>query len=150
MKVLIMGLPGAGKTTLAGSLSAELGKAVWFNADSVREYYNDWDFTPEGRIRQAQRMRYLCDGAVAAGKIAVADFVAPTQAARAEFQPDFIIFMDTIVEGRYDDTNAMFEEPSRDEINYIIRDWDWDEITLFNVSRKIKERYDQQSKKKFN
>ena len=74
MKILICGLPGSGKTTLAKPF-AELIGGVWINADQVRERYDDWDFTPEGRIRQAQRMRYLADGVVLAGKIAVADFV---------------------------------------------------------------------------
>jgi adenylylsulfate kinase len=79
MKILICGLPGSGKSTLAEPF-AELIGAVWINADAVRERYNDWDFSPEGRIRQAQRMKHLSDGVVMAGKIAVADFVCPTEA----------------------------------------------------------------------
>ena len=75
MKILICGLPGSGKTTLAEPLAELLG-AVWINADQVRKKYDDWDFTPEGRIRQAQRMRHLSDGAVMAGKVVVTDFVS--------------------------------------------------------------------------
>ena len=72
MKILIYGLPGSGKTTLAKPF-AQLINGVHLNADAVREKYKDWDFSPEGRIRQAQRMRHLADGVVSAGGIAVAD-----------------------------------------------------------------------------
>jgi adenylylsulfate kinase len=109
-KILIFGLPGSGKSTLAKPF-AELIGGVWLNADAVRKEYNDWDFTPEGRMRQAIRMRYLSDGIVKAGKIAIADFVCPTEAARAEFGADFTVWMDTIKEGRFEDTNKLFERP---------------------------------------
>ena len=120
MKILICGLPGSGKSTLAEPF-AELIGAVWINADQVRERYNDWDFSPEGRIRQAQRMKHLSDGVVMAGKIAVADFVCPTEAARAEFDADYTVWMDTIEEGRYEDTNAMFEKPT--DVDYHVNGW---------------------------
>ena len=120
MKILICGLPGSGKSTLAEPLAELLG-AVWINADQVREKYNDWDFTPEGRIRQAQRMRYLSDGVVMAGKVAVTDFVAPTKKARAEFDADYTVWMDTIAEGRFEDTNKMFEKPT--DVNYHVNEW---------------------------
>jgi len=110
LKILIFGLPGSGKSTLAEPLADLIG-GVWINADQVREEYDDWDFTPEGRMRQAQRMRFLSDGVVRAGKIAVTDFVCPTEAARRAFNPDFTVWMDTIKEGRFEDTNAMFETP---------------------------------------
>ena len=120
MKILICGLPGSGKSTLAEPF-AELIGAVWINADQVRERYNDWDFSPEGRIRQAQRMKHLSDGVVMAGKIAVADFVAPTEQARAEFDADYVVWMDTIEEGRFEDTNKMFEKPV--DVDYHVNGW---------------------------
>lgn len=120
MKILIFGLPGSGKSTLAEPF-AELIGGVWINADRVREHYNDWDFSPEGRMRQAQRMKHLADGVVLAGKIAVADFVCPTEAARQEFAPDYTVWMDTISEGRFEDTNKMFEQPPH--CDYHVAKW---------------------------
>lgn len=120
MKILIFGLPGSGKSTLAEPFSKLIG-GIWLNADQIREEYNDWDFSPEGRIRQAMRMKYLADGVVKAGKIAIADFVCPTERARQEFSPDFIVWMDTIKEGRFEDTNKMFESPAK--FDYHVSEW---------------------------
>jgi adenylylsulfate kinase len=120
MKILIMGLPGSGKSTLAAPF-AQLVNGVWLNADAVRKEYDDWDFSPEGRIRQAQRMRYLADGVVRAGQVAVADFVCPTEQARTEFAPDYTVWMDTIKAGRFEDTNRVFVPPSH--VDYHVSEW---------------------------
>lgn len=120
MKILIFGLPGSGKSTLAKPFADLIG-GIWINADAVREQYDDWDFTPEGRMRQAQRMRHLSDGVVMAGKIAVADFVCPTEEARQAFAPDYTVWMDTIKEGRFEDTNKMFQAPPK--CNYHVSEW---------------------------
>ena len=120
MKILIFGLPGSGKSTLAEPFAKLIG-GIWLNADAVRTEYNDWDFSPEGRMRQAQRMKFLSDGIVKAGKVAIADFVCPTEKARQEFNADFTVWMDTIEKGRYEDTNKMFEKP--DHCNYHVSEW---------------------------
>lgn len=120
MKILIFGLPGSGKSTLAEPFAQLIG-GIWLNADAVRTEYDDWDFSPEGRMRQAMRMKFLADGVVKAGKIAVADFVCPTENARKEFNADFTVWMDTIEKGRYEDTNKMFEKP--DHCNYHVSEW---------------------------
>ena len=112
-KILIMGLPGAGKTYIAEKLQESLwqeGRTVlWLNADKIRAEYNDWDFSETGRIRQATRMRDLADNATT--DYVIADFVAPLEAMRNIYHGDWTIWVDTISEGRYADTNKMFEAP---------------------------------------
>ena len=120
MKILIFGLPGSGKSTLAKPF-AELVGGVHINADEIRKSYDDWDFSLSGRIRQSVRMKHLADGVVMAGKIAVCDFIAPTEEARTNFNPDFTVWMDTISRGRYEDTNDLFEPP--EQVDYHIEDW---------------------------
>ena len=118
MRVLIFGLPGSGKTYLAERLVEYLGdKVAWFNADKVREEADDWDFSDEGRLRQNQRMIDLCVNAEAEGKIAIADFVAPFESARNKFFADYEIFVDTIEEGRFEDTNKVFQRPIATDYN---------------------------------
>ncbi len=117
MKILIMGLPGSGKTYLAKRMQPIL-KAAWYNADIVREMANDWDFSPEGRIRQSLRMKNLADFEKNQGRIVICDFVCPTRETKKNFNPDITIWMNTIKSGRYEDTNKMFEIPS--EVDYEI------------------------------
>jgi len=113
IRILIMGLPGSGKTTLANELLPLLrcnGKtALWLNADEIRKKYDDWDFSHEGRIRQSHRMRELADNSTC--DYVVCDFVAPLVEMRNNFKADWTIWVDTISEGRYADTNKVFAEP---------------------------------------
>ena len=110
--ILIMGLPGSGKTTLASEL-VPLLKAKWLNADEVRKEANDWDFSEEGRKRQAKRMADFALKLKKEGNYVVADFICPTPEARKLFPADYVIWVDTIKEGRFDDTNKMFVKPEK-------------------------------------
>jgi adenylylsulfate kinase len=110
--ILIMGLPGAGKTYLARRLVPYL-KAFWLNNDEVRKEANDWDFSPEGRQRQAKRMKDLAEKALSEGKHVIADFICPTPKTRKDFNADIVIWVDTIKKGRFEDTNKMFIEPKK-------------------------------------
>jgi len=121
MKVLIYGLPGSGKTYMAQELMEAFGdRAEWFNADAIRTECDDWDFSKQGRERQNQRMHILADQAVEKGKIAICDFICPLKEGRTSFDADFEIFMDTIKEGRFADTNKLFERPDYDAHDCII------------------------------
>lgn len=106
-----MGLPGSGKTYLAERLQPLLN-AAWYNADKVREMANDWDFSPEGRVRQSLRMKNLADFEKEHNRTVLCDFVCPTKETQNIFHPDIIIWMNTIKKGRYEDTNKMFENPT--------------------------------------
>ena len=107
-----MGLPGAGKTTLADELAPKLN-AKRLNADEVRKAANDWDFSEEGRKRQAKRMADFALELKNKGNYVVADFICPTPEARKIFPADFVIWVDTIKEGRFDDTNQIFVKPEK-------------------------------------
>ena len=161
MKILIMGLPGSGKTYLTERLQPLLN-AAWYNADKVREMANDWDFSEEGRMRQSNRMKTFADFEKSQNRWVVCDFVAPTEKARTAFNADYLIWVDTIKEGRvvnaklnqlneinnlpfdakslstskkFDDTTKMFEEPNNanEHITSFLND---DEIKL--LAEKIK------------
>jgi len=110
--ILVMGLPGAGKTTLANELAPKLN-AKRLNADEVRKVANDWDFSEEGRTRQAKRMAKAALKLRDEANYVIADFIAPTPQARNLFPADYIIWVDTIKEGRFDDTNKMFVKPEK-------------------------------------
>ena len=120
MKILIMGLSGSGKTFLSKLLQKELSCA-WYNADNLREMANDWDFSNDGRKRQSFRMRALADFEKENGRLVICDFICPTKEARKIFDADFCIWMDTIKEGRYEDTNKLFQDPDR--VDFHITEW---------------------------
>ena len=107
-----MGLPGSGKTTLASKL-VPLLNAKWLNNDEVRKAANDWDFSEKGRERQAKRMTELAEKYKKEGRYVVADFICPTPKARELFNADYVVWVDTIDKGRFDDTNAMFVKPEK-------------------------------------
>jgi len=133
-RILVMGLPGAGKTYFAERLKKYLednssidtmpvsrmteyevaprtynSKVDWFNADDVRRQFNDWDFSKEGRIRQSLRM--LEFAIKCTGDFVICDFVAPLPEMRNNFKADWTIWIDTIEKGRYEDTNKAFTPP---------------------------------------
>lgn len=123
-RILIMGLPGSGKTTLAKELLDCLKNhdAVWYNADEVRQEHNDWDFSIKGRLRQAQRMRLLADKSDS--KYVIVDFVCPLIDMRKIYDADWIIWMDTIDQSKYANTNALFEKPSNHNYDFRISEMD--------------------------
>ncbi len=110
--ILVMGLPGAGKTTLENEL-AKLIECKRLNADEIRKATNDWDFSEEGRKRQAKRMSEAAIKLKKEGNIVIADFICPTPEARKLFPADYIVWVDTIKEGRFEDTNQMFVKPEK-------------------------------------
>ena len=127
-RILIMGLPGAGKTYFAERFKQYLEAFAhpinenslkpfsdarvtvgWLNADEIRRHYNDWDFSTEGRIRQSLRMRDLAD--TSNTDYCIVDFVAPLVEMRNNFRADWTIWIDTIEKGRFEDTNRAFVPP---------------------------------------
>ena len=119
--ILIMGLPGSGKTTLANEL-ATLLEAKRLNADEVRKEANDWDFSEEGRKRQSKRMADFALKLKKEGNNVIADFICPTPEARDLFPSDYVIWVDTIKEGRFDDTNKMFVKPEKFDFHVTTQD----------------------------
>ena len=128
-----MGLPGSGKTYLAQRLQPLL-KAAWFNADKVREMAGDWDFSVEGRTRQSLRMKSLADFESMHKRIVICDFICPTAETRKLFKPDVVIWLDTIKEGLFSDTNALFEEPKK----FDFRITEWNDKNHINIAAEIK------------
>ncbi|MDG2434040.1 MAG: adenylyl-sulfate kinase [Gammaproteobacteria bacterium] len=133
MKILIMGLPGSGKTYLAERLQPLL-EAAWYNADKVRGMAGDWDFSDDGRTRQSLRMKNLADFETSHNRFVICDFVCPTEETRNIFDPDILIWLDTIKEGRFEDTNKIFEEPS--SCDFKIEEWN--ETNHITIAEELK------------
>jgi len=119
--ILIMGLPGAGKTTLANEL-AKLIESKRLNADEIRRAANDWDFSEEGRTRQSKRMSEVALKLKNEGNNVIADFICPTTEARKLFPADYIVWVDTIQKGRFEDTNQMFVKPEKFDFHVTTQD----------------------------
>ena len=116
-----MGLPGAGKTTLANEL-AKLIESKRLNADEIRRAANDWDFSEEGRTRQSRRMSEVALKLKNEGNNVIADFICPTPEPRKLFPADYIVWVDTIQKGRFEDTNQMFVKPEKFDFHVTTQD----------------------------
>ena len=137
-KILIFGLPGAGKTYLAERLQKEIDTA-WYNADEVRKMADDWDFSDEGRSRQANRMKTFADFEKSNGRNVICDFVCPFESAREHFEADITIWLNTSEEGRFEDTNKVFQNPDTDNVDFVItKDTWWEENHVNTLIDKIK------------
>tara|TARA_Y100000816_G_scaffold156392_1_gene111545 strand:- start:1564 stop:1977 length:414 start_codon:yes stop_codon:yes gene_type:complete len=110
LKILVMGLPGSGKTTLAKEIKKRI-KCTWLNADKVRRKFKDWDFSKKGVLRQSRRMKQLANKNK--NKIIIADFICPYKEGREIFDPDLIIWMDTVKKGRLPTFDKTFQNPKK-------------------------------------
>ena len=132
-----MGLPGAGKTTLADSLAKKI-EAKRLNADEVRKEANDWDFSEEGRKRQAKRMSDFALKLKSEGNNVIADFICPTPEARKLFPADYIVWVDTIKSGRFDDTNKMFVKPEKFDFQVTSQNAkEWSEKIFIDLNKNV-------------
>ena len=136
MKILIMGLSGSGKSELAKELhslfQSNEESSVRLNGDEVREAYNDWDFSTEGRIRQAERMSKLAKKSEA--KYVIADFIAPTKVTRDIFNPDLLIWVDTIRSSKYTNTDVVFQNPKNYKFKITKKDAKKEALKILEIS----------------
>lgn len=136
-RILIMGLPGAGKTTLAiNLLSYFTPEVLWLNADEIRRKFDDWDFSEQGRLRQSHRMREIAD--VSNKNFVIADFVCPFKEMRDIYDPHFLIWVDTIQQSRFEDTNKAFVIPEHYDVRVTEQDAGrWARTIYEQISHKI-------------
>lgn len=138
-RILIMGLPGTGKSSLADRLWTKMYdsglKIKWFNADVIRKLYNDWDFSLEGRLRQAQRMRDLADIDPDLDFV-ICDFVCPLPEMRDIFNADYVVWMDTEKQSSYIDTDKLFVEPATYNLRVITKNANmWSDFILKELEK---------------
>ena len=131
-----MGLSGSGKTTLSKKLIT-LMNAVWLNADKVRSEANDWDFSEEGRERQANRMRKLSEKIIKKGQHVIVDFICPTEKTREDFNADYLIFMDTIKACSYEDTNKIFVKPKKYDYRVTKKNAEVEALKILNLLKDL-------------
>lgn len=137
-RILVMGLPGSGKTTfskiLTRMLEGHFPDVGYFNAEEVRETFDDWDFSELGRVRQSSRMRDLADH----HEVSVCDFVCPTEMTRKKFNADYIIWLNTITESKCADTNKIFKNPKKFDL--CLQSWDENAVIMLTAITQIKRR----------
>ena len=137
MIILIMGLSGSGKTSLAKALTP-MFNAVWLNADKIREEVNDWDFSEQGRLKQSIRMKILAQKAKSENRNVIADFICPTEYTRKEFNADYTIWMDTKKVSEFEDTDKIFETPKNPD--FIVTHFDAD-MWAYLIKQDIQDKY---------
>ncbi|KKM82992.1 hypothetical protein LCGC14_1313970 [marine sediment metagenome] len=122
MKILITGLSGSGKTTLTKALIKLIPNCITINGDTIRENRNDNDFSLNGRLVQAVRMKNIAGHYKE--QILIADFICPTEETRRIFNADYVIFMNTIKSSQYSDTDALYETPTKVDVEVRTKDAD--------------------------
>tara|TARA_B100001250_G_C19749214_1_gene766873 strand:+ start:947 stop:1381 length:435 start_codon:yes stop_codon:yes gene_type:complete len=129
-RILIMGLPGSGKTTLARKVVKSIN-ADWLNADQVRGKFKDWDFSKNGIIRQVKRMRELANKSKK--KFVLADFICPIEEQFKIFKPHYVVWMDTIKKSRYKKINKIFKEPKKYNLRVTTKNSNFWKIPIIKI-----------------
>ena len=113
MRVLIMGRCGASNTRLAAELLEELhknGPAEHLSSEEIRKEFNDSDYSEDGEVRTAQRMRMIADRYVDNGWPVICDLICPTPYTRLIIDADITVWLDTVMTEQ-----DLFIEPTEDE-----------------------------------
>ena len=129
----MFGLPGSGKTTFSKKLL--LPNMDYYNADEIRKKFDDWNFSIAGRKLQSARMLSMTVDSKMNRRHSIADFVAPFDKNRQSY--DIKIWMNTISESKYRDTNEIFEKPKT--CNFEIKDYNYDNI-IKEIHNEIKKK----------